>query len=198
MTQQSSADVIRHSSTWSIVWGVLLIIFGMLAIGSPFLAAVAVNALIAWLILLAGAVHVILAFHVHGAGSVIWKLLVGVAYLFFGVYLLMHPVLGVESLTLIIASLFFIEAVLDVFLFFKMRSTRGSAWVLGDAIITFVLGLLIYCRWPSSSIWAIGTLVGVSMIMSGITRVMLSLAARRLAVAATAQQDEAAKATRAA
>jgi uncharacterized membrane protein HdeD (DUF308 family) len=91
---------VRHASTWSIIWGVLLIVFGALAVGSPFLAAVAVNAVIAWLIMLAGVVHVILAFHVHRAGSLIWKLLVGLAYLFFGVYLLIHPVLGVASLTL--------------------------------------------------------------------------------------------------
>jgi uncharacterized membrane protein HdeD (DUF308 family) len=173
-----------HASTWSIVWGILLIVFGMLAIGSPFLAAVAVNALIAWLVILAGVVHFILAFHVHRAGSMIWKLLVGLAYVFFGTYLLMHPVLGVASLTLLIALLFLIESILDIILFFQMRSMRGSGWVLVDGIITLVLALLIYLQWPSSSAWAIGTLVGVSMIISGISRVMLSLAVRKLAAAA--------------
>lgn len=186
MTANSTADVIRHSSTWSIVWGVLLIALGMLAICSPFLAAVAVNALIAWLILLAGGVHVILAFHVHGAGSVVWKLLVGLAYLFVGVYALMHPVVGVASLTVLIALLFLVEGILDVVQFFRMRSMRGSGWVLGDGIITLLLGAMIFLQWPSSSVWAIGTLVGVSMIISGITRVMFSLAARKLAVAAVA------------
>jgi uncharacterized membrane protein HdeD (DUF308 family) len=158
---------------------VLLIIFGMLAIGSPFLAAVAVSVVVGWLIILAGAVHVVLAFHAHGAGSLIWKLLVGIAYLLFGAYLLVHPLLGVASLTLVLASLFLIEGILDIVLFFKMRSTQGSTWVLIDGIITLLLGLLIYLQWPSSSIWAVGTLVGVSMIISGITRVMLSFAARK-------------------
>jgi len=184
MTGHSAADVVGHASTWSIIWGVLLMVLGMLAIGSPFLAAVAVNALIAWLIILGGAVHLILAFHVHRAGSMVWKLLVGLAYVFFGIYLLIHPVLGVASLTLVIASLFLIEGILDVVLFFQMRSMRGSGWVLGDGIITLLLGLLIYLQWPSSSVWAIGTLVGVSMIVSGITRVMFSFAARKLASAA--------------
>ena len=184
MTGHSRADVMPHASTWSIVWGILLIVFGMLAIGSPFLAAVAVNALIAWLVILAGVVHFILAFHVHRAGSMIWKLLVGLAYVFFGTYLLMHPVLGVASLTLLIALLFLIESILDIILFFQMRSMRGSGWVLVDGIITLVLALLIYLQWPSSSAWAIGTLVGVSMIISGISRVMLSLAVRKLAAAA--------------
>jgi hypothetical protein len=109
MTQLPPSDIVRQASTWSILWGILLIIFGMLAVGSSFLAAVAVNVIIAWLIVLAGVVHLILAFHAHRAGSLIWKLLVGLAYLFFGVYLIMHPVLGVASLTLLLASLFLVH-----------------------------------------------------------------------------------------
>ena len=127
MAEHSPADVVRHASTWSIIWGVLLIVFGALAIGSPFLAAAAVNAVIAWLIIFAGVVHLILAFRVHRAGSMIWKLLVGLAYLFFGIYLLRHPVLGVASLTLVLALLFLIEGILDIVLFFQMRSMPDQA-----------------------------------------------------------------------
>jgi uncharacterized membrane protein HdeD (DUF308 family) len=124
-------------------------------------------------------VHVFVAFHTHRAGSLIWKLLVGVAYLGFGTYLILHPVLGVISLTLVVAVLFLIEGVLDTILFFKMRAIPGSAWVLFDAIVTLLLGLLIYLRWPSSSVWALGILVGASMIVTGVTRIMLSLMVRR-------------------
>jgi uncharacterized membrane protein HdeD (DUF308 family) len=179
MAQGFSSDIVRQASTWSIVWGVLLIVFGMLAVGSPLVAAVAVNMVIAWLIVLAGVVHLILAFSAHGAGSLIWKLLVGLAYLGFGAYLIVHPVIGVASLTLGLASLFLVEGIFDIALFFQMRSMRGSSWVLIDGIVTLLLGLLIYVQWPSSSAWAIGTLVGVSMIISGVTRVMLSLAVRK-------------------
>lgn len=176
----SSVETARHASTWSIVWGILLIVGGMLAIGSPFLAAVAVNGLIAWLIVFSGIVHIALAFHSHGAGSVIWKLLVGLAYLAFGAYLIMHPVVGVATLTLLLASLFLIEGILNIILFFKMRSLRGSSWMLLDGIITLFLGLMIYLQWPSSAAWAIGLLVGISLIMSGVSRVMLSLAVRKI------------------
>ncbi|HLW86889.1 MAG TPA: DUF308 domain-containing protein [Terriglobales bacterium] len=177
---QTPVEVVRQASTLSIMWGVLLIVFGMLAVGSPFLAAVAVNVVIAWLIVLAGVVHLTLAFSAHGAGSVTWKLLVGLAYLFFGGYLILHPVLAVASLTLVLGSLFLIEGVLDIVLFFKMRTMRGASWVLIDGIITLLLGLLIYAQWPTSSSWAIGTLVGISMIISGLTRVMMSLAVRKV------------------
>src|SRR5277367_724515 len=157
---QTSVEVVRQASTWSIVWGILLIVFGMLAVGSPLLAAVAVNAVIGWLIVLAGAVHLILAFSAHSTGSVIWKLLVGVAYLAFGGYVIAHPILAVASLTLILASLFLIEGVLNIILFFKMRALQASSWMLIDGVITLLLGLMIYAQWPTSSAWAIGTLVG--------------------------------------
>jgi len=183
MAQQTPSDLARQASTWSILWGVLLIILGVAAVASPFFAAVAVNAAVAWLIILAGVVHLILAFHAHGAGSFIWKLLVGLAYVVFGGYLIVRPVVGVASLTLVLASLFLVEGVLDAFLFFKMRPLQGSGWVLLDGIVTLALGLMIYMQWPSSSAWAIGTLVGVSLLISGVTRVMLSLTVRKAATA---------------
>jgi uncharacterized membrane protein HdeD (DUF308 family) len=185
MAQNSPVDFVRQASKASMVWGILLVVFGMVAIGSPFLAAVAVNIAVAWLIVLAGVVHVMLGVRAHGAGSMIWKLLVGLAYLAFGVYLITHPVLGVASLTLVLASLFLIEGILDIVLFFSMRPLGGSSWVLVDGIITLLLGLMIYRQWPSSAAWAIGTLVGVSMIVSGVTRVMLSLAVRQAAGSAS-------------
>jgi len=179
MAQTIPFAVGRGSSTVSILWGALLIVLGVMAIGAPFLAAVAVTAVIAWLIIVAGLVHIVLAFHAHGAGSAIWRVLVGLAYLVFGGYMLVHPVVGVASLTLVLASLFVIEGVLNLMLYAKTRPLQGSSWVLIDGIITLLLGVMIYLQWPSSSIWAIGILVGVSLMISGATRIGLTLAIRR-------------------
>jgi uncharacterized membrane protein HdeD (DUF308 family) len=178
---QISSTLVRRASTLSIFWGVLLIGLGMLAVGSPMVAAVAVNVLIAWLIVLAGVVHLVVAFHAREAGSVIWRLLVGLAYVCFGGYLIARPVAGVASLTLLLASLFLVEGISNIVLFFRAPSTLRSSWMLLDGIVTLLLGLLIYRQWPSSSAWAIGTLVGVSLIFSGVTRVMVSLAVRKAA-----------------
>jgi uncharacterized membrane protein HdeD (DUF308 family) len=178
---QISSDLVRRASTFSILWGVLLIGLGMLAIASPMVAAVAVNVLIAWLIVLAGVVHLVVAFHAREAGSVIWRLLVGLAYVCFGMYLIARPALGVASLTLLLASLFLVEGIFNIVLFFRAPSIMRSSWFLFDGIVTLLLGLMIYLQWPSSSAWAIGTLVGVSLIFSGVTRVMVSLAVRKAA-----------------
>ena len=179
MAENSPVEIGRHASTASVLWGVALIVFGMVAVGSPLVAALAVNVIVAWLIALAGGVHLLLAFRAHGAGSMIWKLLVGIAYLCFGIYMIVHPLLGVASLTLLLASLFLVEGILNIVLFFKMRPVHGSTWVLVDGIVTLLLGAMIYMQWPTSSAWAIGTLVGISMIFSGVARVMMSLSVRR-------------------
>jgi len=180
-TMPDAVAVVKQGSKWGIVWGVLLVILGMLAIAEPFLAAVALATFVAWLLIFVGIVHVALAFHAHSGKAIAWKLLVGVAYLFIGGYLLFRPVVGVASLTLMLAFLFLVEGVLDFMLWWKSRSVRGAFWILVDSIITLLLGGMIYVHWPSSSFYAIGTLLGISLIISGVTRVMLSLAVRSLA-----------------
>jgi uncharacterized membrane protein HdeD (DUF308 family) len=185
MAQNSAIETARSASTVSVLWGVLLIVFGMMAIASPFVAALAVSVVVGWLAVMAGIVHVMLAFRAHGAGTMIWKLLVGVAYLCFGGYLIVHPVMGVASLTWLLASLFVIEGILNIVMYVKMRPTRGSSWMLIDGIVTLLLGAMIYLQWPSSSAWAIGTLVGVSLIFSGVARVMMSFAVRKATAAVT-------------
>jgi uncharacterized membrane protein HdeD (DUF308 family) len=90
-------------------------------------------------------------------------------------------VAGVASLTLLLATLFLVEGVLDIVLYVKTRPIHGSSWVLIDGIVTLLLGGMIYMQWPSSSAWAIGTLVGISLIFSGVARVMMSLAVHHAA-----------------
>ncbi len=178
MAQNTSDTAVRSASTLSMLWGALLIVLGIMAVCSPFLAAVAVSVVVAWVIVVAGVVHLLLAFHAHGAGSAIWRVLVGLAYLFFGGYMLFHPLISVASLTLVLSTLFVIEGVLDLILYARMRPLRGSGWVLMDGIVTILLGLLIYLQWPSSSSWAIGTLVGISLMISGATRIGMTMALR--------------------
>ena len=72
----------------------------------------------------------------------------------------------------------FAEGILQMIVFFQFRSLPGSGWILIDSITTLLLALLIWLPWPSSSFWAIGTLVGVNLIVSGFTRLVSSVAVR--------------------
>jgi uncharacterized membrane protein HdeD (DUF308 family) len=89
-------------------------------------------------------------------------------------------VAGLASLTLAIAVYLFIEGVLELVLSFQMRPAAGTGWLMVDGIITLVLAVMIWSTWPSSAVWVVGTLIGISMFFSGITRLMLSMSVRRI------------------
>src|SRR6266436_214486 len=176
------AAITHQVPRWSILWSVVLVIFGLLAIGLPFATSFGVVLIIGWLLMLSSVTQLLHAFQSKGIGSIFWKCAVALLYLGAGIYFVVHPLLGVVTLTLAIGIFFLAEAAMDFVAYFKVRKFRGSGWLLFDGIGTFILGLWIWRQWPLSSAWAIGTLVGISMLMTGITRLMVTLTARRLSV----------------
>jgi uncharacterized membrane protein HdeD (DUF308 family) len=174
-------DVIPRNSGWSIVWGVLLLICGILAIALPWASGIGVVIVVAWLIIFSAVWHLIYAFHTHSVGGFIWQLLLAIIYGIAGVVLLWNPLAGLVTLTLILGIFLLIESILEFALYFNVRRTVRAGWILFDAIVTLVLAILIWSQWPTSSVWVLGTLMGISLIFSGISRLMLSSAMRRRA-----------------
>lgn len=172
--------ILKKSLGWSIALSVLMLLAGFLAIVVPPVAGIAVAVFVAWLLIFSGAAHLVFAWHTRTTGGIIWELLLGLAYIIVGCYILRSPVAGLASLTLALAIYLAAEGVLELILSYQLRSMSGAGWLLFDGIVTLILAVMIWRTWPWSSAWAIGTLVGVSMIFSGAARLMISLAARRV------------------
>ena len=165
----------------SVGLSIVLIIFGVLAILLPMATSIGVVIVIGWLVIFDGLAQLVHAFQSSGVGHIVWKLLVAVFYLVAGGYLLASPGLGAAGLTLVLGIFLFAEGIADVVAYFATRKTGSSPWMLADGVITLILGFMIWNQWPVSSLWVIGTLVGVSMVMTGTTRLMMALAVRKLA-----------------
>ena len=182
---QGAEKFVKKASGWYISMAVLFIILGIMAIVEPGIAGLAVTVLVGWLLIFGGAGHLVAAFSGGGAGAgrVLWHVLVGLLYLVGGLYFLWHPLLGLGSLTLLLGVIILVAAVFELVAYFRSRGQAGSGWLLMNGLITLLLGGLIYFHWPSSSVWAIGTLVGVNLLMTGFSRLMLGLAARKLVTA---------------
>ena len=152
-------------------WAVLLIVAGIVALLMPLLVGIGVAVLMTWLVLAAGVVHLVHAFSERG-GALVWHLLIGAAYIVGGVYMLLHPAASLASLTLVVGALFIVEGLLRLVAFARLRRQRGAAWLLGDGVLTLLLGLLIAATWPLSSIRVPGTLLAISLLSSGISRLL--------------------------
>jgi uncharacterized membrane protein HdeD (DUF308 family) len=172
---------LKRTSGISIALSVSLIIFGILAIALPIASSIGIAMVIGWLVLFAGIAQFVHAFQSEGIGHIVWKLVVAVFYIVAGAYLIARPALGAAGLTLVLGTFLFAEGVADVIAYFSARKSGVSPWMLLDGIVTLILGFMIWNRWPAGSLWVIGTLVGISMIMTGTTRLMMALAVRKLA-----------------
>ena len=175
----SPVTIFKRATGWGIFFSILLIVLGVLAIALPLIAAIAVTTVVAWLMIFGGLTHLSVAFSSRGAGSFFWELLVSIAYIFAGGYMAFHPLIGVATLTLLLTSFFLVEGVLEIAAFFQVRRHGGAGWMLLDGIITIVLAGLIWAQWPSSAAWAIGIIVGISMLVSGWKWLMISLISRK-------------------
>src|SRR5581483_10857298 len=135
---------------------------------------------VGWSAIFNGFVQIVFGFRTHGGWHVLLEVLLGLIYIIAGVYLLMHPRMGLLALTLFLASFLLIYGVFALVLAFQIRPRKGWGWVLFDALITILLGILIWAHWPLNSDWVVGTLFGISIFISGVTRLMMSLALRRI------------------
>jgi uncharacterized membrane protein HdeD (DUF308 family) len=179
MADPTVADVAKKAVGWSIFVSVIMIVAGLLAIALPLEAGIAVNLFVAWMLIFAAVAHFVFAWYTRRTGSVLLKVLLGVLYLAVAIYLLDHPARGLATLTLALAFYLLIEGVAEIILYFQHRAAHGASWFLLNGIITLVLGGMIWATWPSSTEWVLGTLVGISIFFSGVSRLMISLAARR-------------------
>jgi uncharacterized membrane protein HdeD (DUF308 family) len=172
---------INRGVKWSIAPSVLMIAAGILAIIVPGASGIAVTILVGWLLVFGGAAHLAYSWHARDGGGLIWGIVLGILYIIAGAYLLEHPVAGLASLTFALAAFLFIGATVEIILSSHLRLSIGSGWLLVDGIVTVVLAIMMWRTSPQNSPWLLGTLVGINMIFSGIARLAISLAVRRIA-----------------
>src|SRR6516164_11725536 len=165
----------RKFSGWLIVAAILFIVLGAFAIIEPAVAGLGVALLVGWLLIFGGISHFVSAFEGGGARRVLFQILAGVAFVIGGYYLLPHPALALGTLTLLLAAVILAAGVCEIVTYFRLRSEQASGWMLFNGIVALIPGALIWLHWPSSSVWAIGTLVGVNLLLTGVTRLMVGL-----------------------
>jgi uncharacterized membrane protein HdeD (DUF308 family) len=175
MSQTTSfVGEVKKRSAWSIFMGVLIMILGLFLIVYPLFTATVTTVLLAWVLIFAGLAEVVFALHTTTAGNFFLKLLLGIVYGVAGILLAISPLMGVAALTLLLGAMLLVQAGVVTSIAFRVRPAEGWGWFLFDGVIAFLMGALVLVEWPSSSLWAIGTLVGVAVLIGGISRVMIA------------------------
>ena len=182
---QGPLTAIKKITGWYIATAVLFIALGMFAIVEPAAAALGVTVLVAWMLIFVGVGRLIGACAAGAAKEIIFEIVIGVAYLIGGRYSLTHPHLALGTLTLLLGALILTGGLIEIISYLRFESQDTSGWMLLNGIISLLLGGMIMFDWPSSSVWAIGILFGLTLLMTGMTRLMFALTARKLTRPAT-------------
>jgi uncharacterized membrane protein HdeD (DUF308 family) len=174
MPAQNLTNEIKNRSAWSIVMCFVTAALGVFLILYPLTTATITTVLLGWALVFVGIAQFVFALHSQTVGKFFLKALLAVLYGICGLALAFFPIAGVVALTALLGILLLIHAGVAAATAFQMRPVEGWGWFLFDAMASMLMGILIFAQWPSASVWAIGTLVGISVLMSGISRIMIA------------------------
>jgi uncharacterized membrane protein HdeD (DUF308 family) len=177
-------EAIRGQWAWLLGLGIVLVVVGTLAIGIPLVASLATALFIGSLLLVGGIAECIGSFWTRDWSGFFLMLLMGILYIVVGLLFLNRPVTALETLTLLLACSLLVSGVFRIVGSLMYRFPHWG-WILFGGVLNLVLGLLIWQQWPVSAFWVIGLFVGIDMIYSGWTWIMLALRLKSLPRAAT-------------
>ena len=180
--QQEIRDAVSVNSGLFLAQGIIMTLLGICAVIWPQISSLAVDVYIGWIFLFSGVVGLAMMFFAPSVGGFLWSLLTGALALFAGVLLLWHPTEGVVSLTLVLVAFFITEGLFQIAAAFGYRSAFPDSWgwMLVSGVIDLVLAGLIIAGWPGSANWALGLIVGINLISSGLAIIMVATATRRV------------------
>jgi uncharacterized membrane protein HdeD (DUF308 family) len=168
------SQIARHW-VWYLILGIVLSLGGIAAIAFPFLSTITAKLALGWIFLVTGVVTVVHGFSIGNWRGFFWNLLIGILYVIAGAYLVLLPLAGIVTLTLLIAVVLLADGILEIIMAYRLRPHSGWGWVLASGVAAIIAGVLIASQLPSSATWVIGVLVGIKMIMAGSSFIALAL-----------------------
>jgi len=161
------------------LFGILTIIFGILAIASPWVAGQSVMWLLGVLVMAGGVTRMMWAFKESSLGKGILVFLIGVLTLLAGIAVIAHPIMTAGVLTIVLAIYFFVDGFTELMAAFAMPGGMdGKGWLIFDGLVTIALGVMIFMGFPVAGTLAIGVFLGIKLVLIGFTMFTLGTVAK--------------------
>lgn len=180
------SDLSAFSDNWPrfLVWGVLLVILGMIAITAATFTTLVSIVLLGVLILVSGIVMIIDTFTFWWGkwSGFFLHVLAGILCFIVGAMLIKSPILASVPITLFLGIFYFALGIFRIMYALSLKIPKWG-WSFFSGIISLLLGALIIASWPASSLYIIGLFIGIDLIFAGWAYIMLSLSGKTLAKA---------------
>jgi uncharacterized membrane protein HdeD (DUF308 family) len=160
-------EEIRRSWGWFLALGILLTLFGVACIVYDIAATFTTVLVFGWFLLISGIFALVQAFTIGTWGGFFLLLLSALLRGFTGYLLVRYPVIGAESLTLLLGS-FFVVGGLFRAIGSGMAQFPRWGWSVFSGVVSVVLGIMVLWQMPITAIWFLGFAIGVELIVDGI------------------------------
>ena len=165
----------RRSAIEHLHWlGIVFIALGVASVLAPAVAGSALVIVIGFILLFAGAVPIVRELKAEPSKERTMGLTLGIITALAGIAIIGHPLFGLAFLTLLLVGYFVVEGVWKIVVSFRYKPATGWKWLLASGALSLILGLLIWSQWPVSGMWAVGVLVGVNLLGTGLALVTLA------------------------
>lgn len=180
MPNQTLADSVRGNGGLLILLGGGLVLCGFVAMGSPAFTGTMVTIMIGSMIVLGGILQTVFAIKTR-SGATSWvRFVAGLLTLIAGVVVLSNPLATLAFLTLLLVGYFLVLGVTEMAVAWQLRPLPGWAWAFFSGLMSVILAILIWKQWPVSGLWAVGLLVGIKILFTGVSLIAIGVAARTL------------------
>jgi len=176
--QTATPGDIRRISIWLIVFGILQAILGFFALTTPLYAGLAVTYMAGIIILINGLIGIFAVSRAPSWGQGIFRFFSSALGVLVGILTIMHPLYGLGFLTIMLAMFFIMSGSDNLVLGYRMKGVDGRGWVIFGGALSILLGVSLLTHWPFSAKWAVGTLLGIHVLMAGWGKLMVGAAAR--------------------
>ena len=153
---------------WYFALGVALVALGIGAAAFAYYTTVASVAAFGWILMFAGVALGLLSFLIGRWSGFLLSLSAGILSAVTGMMLLRAPVSGAVALTLLVASFLLVSGMFRAIASVVMRFPNWG-WSAFSGIVGVMLGTLLFASWPEASLWFLGFVVGVDLIVHGIS-----------------------------
>ncbi len=166
------------TARWSLVFAVLYIVAGVIAIATPLFVTLFAISFLGVLLTVSGLAGLVHAFYHRGWGGFAVQLLAAILATVMGILLMVDAGAGALVITLIMAVYFLIGGCFKTSFAISHPQLVHRGSLIFSGVISVLLGILIIVHWPSSALWVIGTFIGIDLIFYGFA---LLSASRKLA-----------------
>ncbi|WP_306056616.1 HdeD family acid-resistance protein [Natronococcus wangiae] len=189
-TSEAGTESLRRGWRTLALAGGVLVLLGLLAMLLPIATGVAITYLVGALLVVGGIVHAGHAVTARGWRGSLWQLTLAIVSVVAGILLLVNPVLGLLSLTILVIAYLLVDGVAELGMSLRMGGEPGRGWIAASGVTSLVLAGLLWAGFPADAAWAIGLLVGISLVVTGLSMVAVAYDGRRTAEDATPSATE--------